>query len=68
MPGITKLTVNVPTESLEGVRSYAAGHGITMTETIRRALGLLNFADEEDNKGGKILVERPDGKFRRITI
>ena len=68
MPGITKLTVNVPTESLERVRSYAAKRGLTMTEVVRRALGLLDFADKEDDKGGKILVERPGGEFRRIDI
>jgi hypothetical protein len=38
-----------------------------MTEAFRRALGLQHFCAEEISKGGKILIEDPDGLFRIIT-
>ena len=63
----TKVSVNLPTESVELLEAYAKISGITMTEAIRRALGLQHFVANEVAKGGKILIEAPVGLFRQIT-
>ena len=63
----TKVSVNLPTESVEQLKDYADSDGITMTEAIRRALGLQHFLANESAKGGKILIERRNGSFRQIT-
>ncbi len=67
MTGITKLTVNLPSESLERLRTYSEVHGITMTEGLRRALGLQDFLNKELCEGGKVLVEDKRGAFHRLT-
>ncbi len=64
---ITKVAVNLPTESVGQLRDYSEANGITMTEAIRRALGLQHFLAKEADKGGKILIERRNGSFRQIT-
>lgn len=67
MNGISKLIVNLPTESVEGVRDLAKRTGMTMTETIRRALGVQQFLSDEVDKGSKILIEDKNGKFRQLV-
>ncbi len=62
----TKLSVNLPTESLEQVRDYAEDNGITMTEAIRRALGTQHFLANEVSKGGKILIEARNGSMLQL--
>jgi hypothetical protein len=63
----TKVKVNLPAESVSLLKEDAETHGITMTEALRRALGLQNFLAEEVSKGGKVLIERRNGRFRQIT-
>lgn len=65
--GIVKLTVNLPAESAGDLQVYAKKHGITMTEALRRALGLQTFIDEEIAKGVKVLFERANGKMRQLV-
>ena len=67
MKGITKLTVNVPRESVEKLREYANNHRMTMTEALRRALGLQNFVNNEAKKGTKILLEDRSGTTRQLV-
>ncbi len=66
MKGTSKLIVNLPTESLEGVRDLSQRTGRTMTETIRRALGVQKFLSDEVDKGGKILIEDKNGRFHQL--
>ncbi len=66
MHGTTKLTVNVPTEALEGLRAHAVIHRVTMTEALRQALGLQSFLSQEVAQGGKILIESRQGDLREL--
>jgi hypothetical protein len=66
MEGTIKLTVTVPHESVEGLREYASGHGTTMTEALRRALGVQDFLGKHVSAGGKVLIERRNGKLLRV--
>ena len=40
----------------------------TMSETIRRALALLDIVSAEEEKGGELYVQRPDGKHIQIRV
>lgn len=66
MEGTTKLTVNLPSESVERLRAHANMHGITMTESLRMALGTQDFLTKEICKGGKVLVEDKRGNFLHL--
>jgi hypothetical protein len=66
MEGTVKLTVNVPRESVEGLREHARSHGTTMTEALRRALGHQDFFWKHVSAGGKVLIERRNGKLLRV--
>ena len=68
MPGKTvKLSVNLPTESVEALREYATAQGITMTEALRRALGLQKFISKEVAEGAKVLLEHKGGDIRQLV-
>ena len=62
-----KVSVNLPTESVDTLRTYAGEHGITMTEALRRALGLQSFIDQEVSEGTKVLLEDKSGKMRQLV-
>ncbi len=66
MKGTTRLTVNLPSESVDRLRVYAEVHEITMTEALRKALGTQDFLNKEICKGGKVLVEDKRGKFHQL--
>jgi hypothetical protein len=40
----------------------------SMSETIRRALALLDVVTEQQKKGGELYLHWPDGKHSRIHI
>jgi len=66
MNGFVKVVVNLPAGSVEELRAHAVGHGFTMTESLRRALGLQAFLDKEIAGGSKILFEQRNGKMRQL--
>lgn len=65
---IVKLTVNLPTATVEDLRAYAMHEGITMTEAIRQALGLQVFIAKEEARGTKILLKRKSGEWRQLIF
>lgn len=65
--GTTKLSVNLPAESVDELRAYAKKHGITMTEALRRAMGLQKFIDQEIAEGAKVLLEHKSGVVRQLV-
>lgn len=66
MKNFVKLSVNLPTESVEYLRAIACVLDITMTEAFRRALGLQNLIQKELVKGTIVYFERQDGSCRRL--
>ena len=63
-----KLTVNLPSKPIDLLFAYAIIRGITMSESIRRAIGLQNDLNEQHNKGVKILIERNNGKTFQLHM
>jgi len=63
---VIKVTVNIPEDLMENVKRLAAEEGTTMTSVIQRALSLEIFLAAEEEKGSKVLLEDPNGKFRKV--
>ena len=63
-----KVTVNLSEEDVEALKEIAARRGITLTESIRRAIAMERFVDEAQVSGAKILIEEPDKSVRQLVI
>jgi hypothetical protein len=62
-----RLSVNLNEESAEVLRSVTRSRGITTTEAIRRAIGLLAFFEDANRAGAKIVQETKDG-VRQVHV
>jgi hypothetical protein len=65
---VTKATFNLPEEDIEALRRSARAHHTTVTSILRRAIATQLFVDQERETGGKLLVEKPDGKIREVVM
>lgn len=52
MGEIKRLNVNVNEECVNALKAYAAAHGCTVTEAVRRAISLLNHLDVQQLRAG----------------
>jgi hypothetical protein len=62
-----RLHVVLPAPVMGALRSYAARNGVNLTESIRRAISLQKFLSDHTELGGKILIEKPDGRILEIV-
>jgi hypothetical protein len=67
MANIVKVTFNIPEDELLVLKALAARRGNTVTSTIRRAVGLEAFVDEEEAKGNRLLILNTDGQTQLVT-
>lgn len=67
MSEVIKLSVILPTESVNQLRETAVSNGTTMTEAFRQALGLLLYLEREVDKGTKILLMNK-GTWRTLWL
>ena len=65
---LTKLTVNLPAETVKAMRELAQQRGITTTEAIRQALENERFLRQEVQKGNHVLIEQPNGPARQLIL
>jgi penicillin V acylase-like amidase (Ntn superfamily) len=63
---VTKVTLNLPSELVEEIKQTAKKQNLTVTEIFRRSLQRDLFFSKEESTGGKVLVERPDGRMVEI--
>ncbi|MGV2919361.1 hypothetical protein [Streptomyces alfalfae] len=62
---MTRLSVNINEDTAEKLRWYKDQKNISITETVRRAIALLELVEKETIKGGKIMLKSEDGKTVR---
>jgi metal-responsive CopG/Arc/MetJ family transcriptional regulator len=55
----TKVTVNLPTETLDALKSIAAKRGTTVTEALRQVIESQRFLQGEMENGNKVLIQNP---------
>lgn len=61
-----KVTVNLTKEDLDTLKEQADKDGITMTDALRRSIGVGRIAADAKKKGHRLLVESDDGTLRQI--
>lgn len=63
----TKVTVNIPNDVLEELRSIATANNTTLTDAISQSIRINKFLTDQEKHDAKILIETSDGKFQRIV-
>jgi hypothetical protein len=54
---MTRLTVNLSPEVAQALKNYTEKYGVSYTEAVRRALGVLAFVDESKTRGASVYVK-----------
>jgi hypothetical protein len=63
-----KVSVNLTADDVNTLRALAEKRGTTVTETLRRAIGMEKFVEEVTANGGALLVEEKDKTLRHVII
>lgn len=63
---IVRLSVNLAADAMDALRWLAGRRGLSLTETIRRAISVLKFIEDELDKGNTLAIVETDreGKQR----
>lgn len=64
----TKVTVNLPDETVEALRSIASIRGTTLTEALRQVIESQRFLDSEVQSGNYLLIQNPRDKSVRQVV
>jgi predicted transcriptional regulator len=65
---VRKVTVNLPEETVETLRSLAKERNITYTEALKRAIENEKFLHDEQERGTAVLLESPDRPTREVIF
>ena len=63
---LTRLSVNLNAETAAALKELAERRGISLTETVRRAIAVLKFVEDEIQKGNT--VQSTDGARTRELL
>ncbi|GAA3570066.1 hypothetical protein [Kribbella ginsengisoli] len=64
---IVRLSINLAADVADVLRLLAARRGLSLTETVRRAIAVLKFVEDEVERGNKLaIVETGDGGRQRV--
>jgi len=64
----TKVTVNLPDDTVENLKSIAQERGTTVTEALRQVIESQRFLQNEMQSGNKVLLQDPNDKSVRQVI
>jgi plasmid stability protein len=64
----TKVTVNLPDETVAAMKNIAAARGTTVTEALRQVIETQSFLDSETQKGNNLLIQDPTDKSLRQIV
>ena len=65
---VVKLNININDETEAALKELAARRGITVTETVRRAVAVYKFIEDEKDAGGKLQVIHEGGTSTSVAI
>jgi Ribbon-helix-helix protein, copG family len=63
-----KVTVNLPDETVDALKSMAGDRGTTVTEALRQVIESQRFLDGEVQKGNDLLIQNPRDKSVRQVV
>lgn len=64
----TKVTVNLPDQTVEAIKSIAQQRGTTVTEALRQVIEGQRFLQDEMENGNKLLIQNPDQSVRQVVF
>ncbi|MFC9636632.1 ribbon-helix-helix domain-containing protein [Streptomyces mirabilis] len=62
---VNRLSININEDTAAKLRWQKEHKGISITETIRRAVALLDLVERETAEGSEVLLKSRDGKSVR---
>lgn len=62
-----RVNVNFSPTAYSTLEKIAEEKGKTISEVLRDAIALEKWFDDVSKEGGRLLVERPDGKVRELV-
>ncbi len=65
---LVKVSMNFTPQTIDVLRGLARSQGTTMTEVVRRSIGLQKFIAEEMEAGGKLIIEDVKGNLKRVLL
>ena len=65
---LQKVSINLPSDTLDVIRKIAEHRSLTMTDAIRRAIVTESYIEDEIKNGGTILVKKPDGTYKEVVF
>jgi metal-responsive CopG/Arc/MetJ family transcriptional regulator len=64
-----KVTVNLPDETVQAIKTIAEDRGTTVTEALRQVIETERFLHEETQAGKELLLKNPNDKtVQRIVF
>jgi hypothetical protein len=63
-----RLNVNVSIKTSAALREISKTHGTTITETVRRAVSLLDLVEKAVENGGHVEIHEPGQKVKVIQF
>ncbi len=64
----TKLTVNLPDQTVEAIQEIAQKRGTTVTEALKQVIESQRFLQDEIETGSKVLIKSPDQSYREVLF
>jgi hypothetical protein len=65
---LQKVSINLPSDTLDAIRKIAEYRNLTMTDAICRAIATESYIEDQTNNGGTILVKKPDGTYKEVVF
>ena len=65
---VVRLSINLTPQVADELKGYAARKGISVTEAVRRAIGVLSFVDEAQDRGASVNVAEKDGSLKEVLF
>lgn len=66
--GVTRLSVNIPSDAAALLKEIAAKHSISVTDAVRRALALLQFIEGANDRNAMVLLKEKDSDILREIV
>ena len=65
----TKVTVNLPDDTVEAIKTIADQNGTTVTEALRQVIENQRFLRDEAQNGNKVLIQNVgDNSVRQVIF
>lgn len=62
----TRLNININSQTAKALRDYAKANGVTITEAVRRLVGVGTIITKAENDGKHVLLRDSEGMERIV--